>query len=37
MEAGYLTNFILKHSALNSKYFTYYQLNKGPPSTGQIT
>ncbi len=37
MEAGYLTNFIPNIIALNSKRFTYYQLNEGPPSAGQIT
>ncbi len=37
MEAGYLTNFIPNLIAPNSKHFTYYQLNKGPPSAGQIT
>ncbi len=37
MEAGYLTNFIPNISALNSKHFSYYQLNNGPPSTGQTT
>ncbi len=37
MEAGYLTNFILNITAPNSKHFTHYQLNKGPPSAGQIT
>ncbi len=34
MEAGNLTNFIPNISALNNKHFTYYQLNKGLPSTG---
>ncbi len=37
MEAEYLTNFIPKISALNSKHFIYYQLNSGRPSVGQTT
>ncbi len=37
MRAGYLINFIPNIIAPNSKRFTNYQLNKGPPSAGQIT
>ncbi len=37
MDAGYQTNFIPNIIAPNSKHFTYYQLNKGPPSAVQIT
>ncbi len=36
MEAGYLTNFIPNIIALISKHLSYYQLNKGLPSDGQI-
>ncbi len=37
MEAGYLINFTANIITPNSKHFTYYQLNEGPPSAGQIT
>ncbi len=37
MEAGCPTNFTPNITAPNSKYLTYYQLNKGTPFAGQIT
>ncbi len=36
MEVGHLTNFISNIIVPNSQHFTYYQLNKGLPSAGQI-